>query len=113
MKNLQDLIHLFQRSPDADDIPEVEPVTCPTCDAHLSQQESFHRFAVCERCGHHFTISARRRIDLLADPGSFREAQRRLASSDPLAFSDDLPYRQRLDEARARTGLLDAVVTGT
>jgi acetyl-CoA carboxylase carboxyl transferase subunit beta len=49
----------------------------------------------------------------MVDPGSFKEDRRRLVSSDPLTFSDDRPYRQRLDEARTRTGLLDAVVTGT
>ncbi|GAC1651307.1 MAG: carboxyl transferase domain-containing protein [Herpetosiphon sp.] len=36
-----------------------------------------------------------------------------MISTDPLVFSDRLPYRERLDEARRRTGLWDAVVTGT
>ncbi|CAA9275881.1 MAG: Acetyl-coenzyme A carboxyl transferase beta chain [uncultured Chloroflexia bacterium] len=113
MKTLQDLIHLFQRSHGVDVLPQTEPVMCPTCGASLANQESFRRFCICEHCRHHFMISARRRIELLADPGAFKEDQRRLVSSDPLTFSDHLPYRQRLDEARARTGLLDAVVTGT
>ncbi len=73
----------------------------------------YRSFAVCESCRHHFTLPATRRVELLADRGSFKEHQRRLISTDPLTFSDRLPYRQRLDEARRRTGLLDAVVSGT
>lgn len=55
---------------------------------------------------------ARERIAQLVDPGSFRETERSLGSRDPLLFDDGVPYRRRLEEARARTGLAEAVVTG-
>jgi acetyl-CoA carboxylase carboxyl transferase subunit beta len=58
-------------------------------------------------------MSARHRIDLLLDEGTFREAHRALSSVDPLLFSDRVPYSARLDEARAKTGLEEAVVVGT
>ena len=58
-------------------------------------------------------MPARLRIEQLADPHTFREHDRSLISSDPLSFSDRLSYQERLDEARKRTGLVDAVVTGT
>jgi acetyl-CoA carboxylase carboxyl transferase subunit beta len=51
-------------------------------------------------------------ITFLADPGSFKEYDRGLVSIDPLTFVDYLPYRQRLSEARKRTGLREAVVIG-
>ncbi len=51
-------------------------------------------------------------IRFLADPDSFKEHDRELVSIDPLAFVDNLPYRQRLSEARARTKLREAVVIG-
>jgi acetyl-CoA carboxylase carboxyl transferase subunit beta len=47
------------------------------------------------------------------DAGSFHEANRSLASVDPLSFNDRLPYLKRLDDARKKTGVTEAVVTGT
>ncbi|MBX6342457.1 MAG: acetyl-CoA carboxylase, carboxyltransferase subunit beta, partial [Thermomicrobiaceae bacterium] len=91
----------------------VEPETCPECGSDLSQDDRFARYRVCSACGHHFTISASRRIELLVDPGSFEEINRHLVSVDPLVFSDRLPYRRRVLEAREQTGLTEAVVTGT
>jgi acyl-CoA carboxylase subunit beta len=115
LKTLQDLINLFQRAPEteAEVPPQTTPQVCPDCGEELGSQELYRRLSICEQCRRHFTLSARRRIDLLADRGSFKEDHRRLVSNDPLTFSDRLPYRKRLDEARRRTGLLDAVVTGT
>src|SRR5438105_13582819 len=52
------------------------------------------------------------RITMLADPGTFREVDRKLISVDPLQFMDRKPYRERLVEARRQTGLREAVTTG-
>ncbi len=57
-------------------------------------------------------MPARERIVMLADAGSFRELDRGLVSVDPLAFTDQRAYRERLLEARRRTGLREAVVIG-
>lgn len=59
------------------------------------------------------SLPARERIDSLVDPGSFRERGRRLVSVDPLRFTDQRSYRDRLAEAQRRTGLREAVLTGT
>jgi acetyl-CoA carboxylase beta subunit len=56
--------------------------------------------------------SARERIALVADPGGFQAWDADLVSSDPLAFRDVKPYRERLAEAHARTGEREAVVCG-
>jgi acetyl-CoA carboxylase carboxyl transferase beta subunit/acetyl-CoA carboxylase carboxyl transferase alpha subunit len=113
LRSLSDLFQLVQRPIDEEPAPSDRLTTCPHCSADLTSQQTYHSFAVCESCRHHFTLPARRRVELLADRGSFKEYQRRLVATDPLAFSDRVPYRQRLDEARRRTGLLDAVVSGT
>uniref|UniRef100_A0A831TIL8 Acetyl-coenzyme A carboxylase carboxyl transferase subunit alpha n=2 Tax=Thermorudis TaxID=1649508 RepID=A0A831TIL8_9BACT len=49
----------------------------------------------------------------MVDPGTFDEFNRHLVSVDPLVFSDRLPYRKRILQAREQTGLREAVVTGT
>ncbi|MGH2454231.1 MAG: acetyl-CoA carboxylase carboxyltransferase subunit alpha [bacterium] len=52
------------------------------------------------------------RIASLVDPDSFKELDRGLVSIDPLVFTDQRSYRDRLLEARRRTGLREAVVIG-
>src|SRR5262249_11056894 len=59
-----------------------------------------------------FPLGARQRLAQLVDPDSFSELAETLVSADPLEFSDRLPYRERLAQARERTGLSDAVITG-
>lgn len=57
-------------------------------------------------------MPARERIESLVDPGTFKEFDRRLTSVDPLRFADQRAYRERLLDARRRTGLREAVVVG-
>jgi acetyl-CoA carboxylase carboxyl transferase subunit beta len=68
---------------------------------------------VCGNCRYHFQLSAVERIDLLADPDSFKPSNPTLVSVDPLVFTDRISYRDRLERARRETGLNEAVVTGT
>jgi len=63
---------------------------------------------VCPHCGHHFPMSARERIDSLADPDTFEEESADLRSADPLEFFDLRPYRERLAEGAALGFKLDA-----
>src|SRR5690606_16036560 len=86
---------------------------CPKCGADLTTDATYARYGVCAACGHHMTIPALQRIELLVDPDSFEEFNQHLVSVDPLVFSDRLPYRRRVLEAREQTGLTEAVVTGT
>jgi acyl-CoA carboxylase subunit beta len=56
--------------------------------------------------------SARERLALVVDDGSFEEWDAEIASDDPLRFSDTKPYRERLAAAQRATGLGEAVLTG-
>jgi acetyl-CoA carboxylase carboxyl transferase subunit beta len=57
-------------------------------------------------------MPSRARIATLADPGTFRELDRKLVSVDPLKFTDQKSYRERLKDARRETGVREAVTTG-
>jgi acetyl-CoA carboxylase carboxyl transferase alpha subunit/acetyl-CoA carboxylase carboxyl transferase beta subunit len=99
---------------DLDEIQEEAPEEeiCLFCGADLSESDLFHRYRVCPECRFHHSLSARERIALLADTGTFREANRFLTSLDPLSFSAREPYGERILEAQRRTGLTEAVITG-
>jgi len=93
-------------------VPEGLWMRCPDCENMVYRKQVDERLGLCPDCGHHFRLSARRRIEMLADEGSFEEALVDIASADPLKFSDRKPYAERLAAERAKTGELDAAVVG-
>jgi acyl-CoA carboxylase subunit beta len=94
------------------DIHIEDPTVCPRCSASLGGP-LYQRYRVCDSCSFHFQISARQRLDLMVDEGSFREVNQRLSGGDPLTFEDRVPYLDRLNQAREQTGIDEAVITGT
>ena len=86
---------------------------CFVCDARLPGSDLYTRYRVCYVCHFHYSMTARERIDSLVDPSSFREINRSITSLDPLSFSSRIGYRQRIFRDQRRTGLTEAVVTGT
>jgi acetyl-CoA carboxylase carboxyl transferase subunit beta len=88
------------------------PNTCPSCGSHYREDELDRNLGVCPQCGYHFPLTARERIEQLADPGSFSEEDADLRSADPLGFFDLRPYAERLAEAELKTGQGDAIVIG-
>ncbi|UCF66087.1 MAG: acetyl-CoA carboxylase carboxyltransferase subunit beta, partial [Acidobacteriota bacterium] len=65
---------------------------------------------ICPKCGYHFQISARQRLESLVDGGTYAEFDAALSSTDPLKFKDRKAYRDRLRAYREQTGLNDAVI---
>ena len=87
--------------------------TCFVCDARLVDSDLYVRYRVCHVCRFHYSMTARERIESLADPATFREINRSITSLDPLSFSSRVPYKQRIFRDQRRTGLTEAIVTGT
>ena len=95
------------------DMPGGLWIKCESCGAMLFRKEFEQRHRVCGTCGYHFTLPARERIALTADPGSFDEMWRDLRAQDVLEFNDRVPYAEKLVSTKAKTGEVDAMVTGT
>jgi acetyl-CoA carboxylase carboxyl transferase subunit beta len=89
-------------------------VKCPNCKELLVQREFEKNLDVCQRCGHHFRLSAQRRVELIADEGSFENLTPKLQSTDPLHFSSksEGSFKTKLERQRAASGLDSAVLTG-
>lgn len=88
-------------------------VNCDGCKRIVYEGELAASARVCPYCGHHFPMPAVERIALLVDEGSFRETGERIVSGDPLDFDCGKPYRDSVARAKERTGLSEAVLTGT
>lgn len=83
---------------------------CPRCQSMvlLERYEELHR--VCPNCNYHGRLSAKERIALTFDKGSFTEFDSEMISCDPISFPE---YPEKQQELRKSTGLKDAVITGT
>ena len=82
--------------------------TCPRCGQDSERKLVAQSLYVCPKCGHHLPLGAYYRLSTILDPGSFRELNGKLSAADPLKFPG---YREKLDAARRKTGLQEAVVT--
>ena len=84
--------------------------TCPACGGTVKRRDLVAGRYVCPLCGHHYPVGAYYRLSLVLDKGTFRELDSALTSNDPLSFPG---YAAKLDTARRRTGMSEAVVTAT
>jgi acetyl-CoA carboxylase carboxyl transferase subunit beta len=94
------------------DMPEGLWQKCPECGEVIHNLELAQNLKVCPKCDHHFTLSARERIQNLIDEGTFEEFDQKVLSVDVLQFTGIASYSERLKTYREQTGLMDAVVTG-
>jgi acetyl-CoA carboxylase carboxyl transferase subunit beta len=62
--------------------------------------------------GHHMKISAKERLRFFFDGGQYETLENPKAVTDPLRFRDEKRYLDRLRDARAKTGMDDAVLNG-
>jgi len=96
------------------DIPDGLFVVCSKCKAHVYKEEFERAFKVCPSCGFHGRLTAQERIDLIVDTGTFREFNTKISTNDPLKFADAKgSYAEKAEQAKAKTGLNEAVVTGS
>jgi len=111
--NLSSLFSSFRKQSTREDAPS-HWVKCPKCQALMYYKEVDALNSVCPKCSHHFRIDAQKRVELLADEGTFEEKDANLSPNDPLKFVDKKSYKKRIDENRAKTGgRVSSVISGT
>lgn len=86
---------------------------CGGCGEIIHRNQMEQNFHTCPKCGFHFRIGSKEYFKILLDDGSFAEMDKKLQSTDPLNFTDTKKYTDRLKESIKKTGLYDAVRTGT
>ena len=85
---------------------------CSACQTLVYKKELQSNQMVCKECGYHERINSNQRIQQLIDANTWIPIDEELHSSDPLKFYDRKAYTTRIEEAQAKTGLVDAVKTG-
>jgi acetyl-CoA carboxylase carboxyl transferase subunit beta len=91
------------------EIPKDAWERCENC-GHVDIRERFDRaLNVCTECGHHRRFTAEEYLELMTDPGTWRELFAGLRSQDPLNFEN---YPERLTAAEKKAGGSDAIYTG-
>jgi acetyl-CoA carboxylase carboxyl transferase subunit beta len=96
-----------------DRIPEGLWTKCDNCFEMMVTKDFEENLKVCKKCNHHHRISARERIALLTDEGSFEEMFTNIQPTDALNFVDSKEYGKRLAAAQKTSGYDEAVVCGT
>ncbi|MCE5195196.1 MAG: acetyl-CoA carboxylase, carboxyltransferase subunit beta [Nitrospiraceae bacterium] len=93
-------------------IPEGLWVKCDNCKEIIYKKEIDKNLMVCPKCNYHFRISAKERLDLITDEGTFAEFDTDMKSGDPINFKDTVTYPERIKESQKKSGLADAVLCG-
>lgn len=93
-------------------MPEGLWTKCEGCGQPIYNKNLEENFKVCPKCNYHFVLGAWERINLLLEPGTFREYDKEISSADPLEFKGPKSYLEKLQKDREVTGLKEAAVVG-
>lgn len=95
------------------DVPENLWIKCPETGEMVFHRDLEANQFVVPGSGHHMRISGQKRLELFFDQGAFDKVKTPEVPLDPLRFRDEKRYTDRLRDARAKTGLDDAVLVAT
>ena len=92
------------------EVPAGIMTKCPKCKKIMYTKELAENLNVCFNCDHHLILTAHERINAIADEGTFEEFDKGMTSANPLDFPS---YEEKVQKDQKKTGLNEAVVTGT
>lgn len=99
----------IKESLDEAQIPDGLFQKCDKCGEIVCSEDVLTNYYTCPSCDNYFRISARTRINMIVDKGSFMEWDNDLPISDPLNFPG---YKTKLEHLKVVTNLDEAVITG-
>ncbi|TLY33302.1 MAG: acetyl-CoA carboxylase carboxyltransferase subunit beta [Ignavibacteria bacterium] len=99
--------------PQRKDTPDGMWKKCESCGEIVHRKQLEQQLFTCAKCNYHFRIGSKEYLALLIDEGTFKEMDRKMKSTDPLQFQDTKRYKDRIRETIRKSGLNDAIRTGT
>jgi acetyl-CoA carboxylase carboxyl transferase subunit beta len=94
------------------DIPENLWIKDPESGEMVFHKDLEGNQYVIPSSGHHMKISAKERLKYFFDGAKYEALDNPKVAIDPLKFRDEKRYIDRLKDAKAKTGLEDAILTG-
>ena len=110
--NFSDIFKNFRKEQPSKNEAPSHWVKCKKCNSLMYYKEVDNNQNVCPKCEYHFRIGQQRRIELLADSGTFVEMDSELVPTDPLKFVDKKSYKKRIEENEKKTNRKSSVVSG-
>jgi len=95
------------------DLPNGLWIKCDNCAEIVYKKELEKKLWVCPKCDFHFRIGSAEYIDILFDKDTYQEFNQNIKAADPLKFKDSKKYTDKYAATVKKTGLNEAVVTGT
>lgn len=95
------------------DIPENLWHKCSSCAQMIFHRDLDKNNHVCQHCGHHMRINAEARLTLLFNGDAYTALELEDTIADPLKFKDIKKYSDRIKDARAKTGKVDAITVAS
>ena len=100
---------IIEKQAEQPEVPDELFAKCPAC-KHTIYQKDLGKNKVCPNCDYTFRFTAKERLAIVADKDSFVEMFTGIESKNPLDFPG---YPEKLAATKARTGLDEAVMSGT
>lgn len=91
------------------EVPKGLLKKCPKCGGAIMTDEVEKGYYICPKCGGYFHMPAMRRLEMVADAGTFEEWDTGLTVKNPMDYKG---YPEKIAALKEKTGLDEAVVTG-
>ena len=101
-------VNLKKKFPTKEEIANSDWTSC--CKGPILKKDLEENFWVCNSCGKHHRISCRQRFDLLFGKNKYEILETPIPTEDPLNWKDTKTYKERLQQAKKKTGQNCAVM---
>lgn len=91
------------------EVPEGLLKKCNACKAAIVTEDVKNNYYICPKCHNYFRVHAKRRVEMIADEGTFEEWDHGLNAGNPLSFPG---YEEKIRALQEKTNLDEAVMTG-
>lgn len=107
-KEMSEVSHLRRKGR----VPNGLWIKCSDCGEIIYKKELERNLHVCAKCNHHHRITAKQRIALVIDEGTFVEHDAGIEPVDALRFKDLKKYKERLAASQKALTTKDALLCG-
>lgn len=92
------------------DIPVGKWAKCEKCKEIIYKETLRENLSVCPNCGHYFRMHINKRLESIIDKDTYKKFDINIETNNPLVLED---YPKKLKTLREKTGIEEAVATGT